>query len=158
MILLSVSLPNPFLCFRGSDPSSNIFHSESNVDTKICRHEYDLSKGDPDKDDDPVTHRADYWLCWREIAWGVAAVTDKLHPEISYPALAVFGVATAIGVSFKVVSRMVWMGEQKKKKKPERLALGEEKRIECADEEWVKEQEKLLDGDVDLVEKMSAIY
>ena len=52
---------------------------------------------------------------------------------------------------------MVWMGEQKKKK-PERLALGEEKRIECANEEWVKEKEELLDGDVDLVEKMSAIY
>ena len=31
----------------------------------------------------------------------------------------------------------------------ERLALGEEKRIECADEEWVKEQEELLDGEVD---------
>ena len=39
-----------------------------------------------------------------EIAWGVAAVTDKIQPEISYPALAVFGVATAIGVSFKAVS------------------------------------------------------
>ena len=92
-----------------------------------------------------------------EIAWGVAAVTDKSQPEISYPALSVFGAATTIGVSFKVVSFMVWEGEQKKKKpemlaleeKTERLALGKEKRIECADEEWVKEQEELLDGDVD---------
>ena len=60
-------------------------------------------------------------------------------------------------MSFKIVNFIVRMGEQKKKKKPEmlaleeeteRLVLGEDKRIECADEEWVNEQEQ-LDGDVD---------
>ncbi|KAK3172642.1 hypothetical protein OEA41_005966 [Lepraria neglecta] len=122
-------------------------------------HEYDLPKGDPDKHDDQVTRNIIEQTTGivGEIAWGVAAVTDKIQPEISYPALSVFGVATAIGVSFKVVSFMVWKGEQKQKKpemlaleeKTERLALKENKSIECADEEWVKEQEELLDGDVD---------
>ena len=84
------------------------------------------------------------------------AVANKIQPEVSYPALAFFGVATAIGVSFKIVNFIVRMGEQKKKKpemlaleeETERLVLGEDKRIECADEEWVKEQEQ-LEGDVD---------
>lgn len=56
----------------------------------------------PNKDDHQVTRNIIEKTAGLvgEIAWGVTAVANKIQPEVSYPALAFFGVATAIGVSF----------------------------------------------------------